>query len=146
MSLTTDNVRASPLPNAWQIGKLTIAGVFMGVAELIFCIAILAVAKFHLGYGIEMLQTLAFVVIVFGNQATIYTNRERRRLGSSCPSIWLIGSSVIDLLIASSLAICGIAMAPLPMFVVGAILLAAVIFAFLLDFVKIPVFNRLKIA
>jgi H+-transporting ATPase len=145
MSLTTDNVRPSPAPNAWQIGKLTMAGVFMGVAELIFCVAILAIAKFHLGYGIEMLQTTAFVVIVFGNQPTTYTNRERRRLGSSCPSKWLIGSSVIDLLIASTLAICGIAMAPLPMFVVGAILVAAVVFAFVLDVAKVPVFNRLKI-
>jgi H+-transporting ATPase len=146
MSLTTDNVRPSPVPNAWQIGKLTVAGVFMGVAELVFCVAILAIAKFHLGYGIETLQTLAFVVIVFGNQATTYTNRERRRLGSSCPSKWLIGSSVIDLLIASTLAIRGIAMAPLPMFVVAAILMAAVVFAFVLDVAKVPVFNRLKIA
>jgi H+-transporting ATPase len=145
MSLTTDNVRPSPVPNAWHIGKLTIAGVFMGVAELIFCITILAIAKFHSGYGIETLQTLAFVVIVFGNQATTYTNRERRRLGSSCPSKWLIGSSVIDLLIASALATRGIAMAPLPMFVVGAILVAAVVFAFALDVAKVPVFNRLKI-
>jgi len=30
MSLTTDNVRPSPAPNAWQIGNLTIAGVLMG--------------------------------------------------------------------------------------------------------------------
>ena len=36
------------------------------------------------------------------------------RLGSCRPSLWLIGSSVIDLLIGSTLAICGIAMAPLP--------------------------------
>jgi H+-transporting ATPase len=27
MSLTTDNVRPSPMPNAWRIGELTIAGV-----------------------------------------------------------------------------------------------------------------------
>ena len=33
MSLTTDNVRPSPLPNAWRIGRLTIAGVFMGVCR-----------------------------------------------------------------------------------------------------------------
>ena len=33
MSLTTDNVRPSPMPNAWRIGKLTIAGVFMGVCR-----------------------------------------------------------------------------------------------------------------
>jgi hypothetical protein len=30
MSLTTDNVRPSPMPNAWRIGNLTIAGVIMG--------------------------------------------------------------------------------------------------------------------
>jgi hypothetical protein len=37
-------------------------------------------------------------------------------------------------------------MTPLPIFVVGAILVAAAIFAFIVDFVKVPVFNRLKIA
>ncbi len=82
MSLTTDNVRPSPMPNAWRIGELTIAGVFMGISELVFCTAVLAIAKFRLGLGIEALRTLAFVAIVFGNQATTYTNRERQRLGS----------------------------------------------------------------
>jgi H+-transporting ATPase len=145
MSLTTDNVRPSPQPNAWRIGQLTIAGVFMGVSELVFCAAILAIGKFRLGFGIETLRTLAFVVIVFGNQATTYTNRERRRLGSVRPSRWLLGSSVVDLLIASTLAICGIAMTPLPVVVVGGAFAAAVVFGFLLDFAKVPVFNRLKI-
>jgi hypothetical protein len=37
-------------------------------------------------------------------------------------------------------------MAPLSIFVVGGILLAAVCFAFILDFGKVPVFRRLKIA
>ena len=35
--------------------------------------------------------------IVFGNQATTYNNRERRRLWSSRPSCWLIASSVADI-------------------------------------------------
>jgi H+-transporting ATPase len=146
MSLTTDNVRPSPMPNAWRIGALTIAGIFMGTAELVFCTAVLAIAKFHLGFGIETLRTLAFVVIVFGNQATTYTNRERRHLGSSRPSLWLVGSSVIDLLIASVLAACGIAMLPLPVFVIGATFVAAAAFAFIVDFAKVPVFRRLGIA
>ncbi len=146
MSLTTDNVRPSPAPNSWRIGALTIAGVFMGVSELVFCTAVLAFAKFRLGLGIEALRALAFVVIVFGNQATTYTNRERRRMGSSRPSPWLIGSTVVDLLIASTLATCGIAMTPLPTFVVGGTLVAAAVFAFLLDFAKVPVFRRLRIS
>jgi H+-transporting ATPase len=145
MSLATDNVRPSPMPNAWRIGRLTIAGVFMGTCELVFCTAVLAIGKFRLGLGIDALRTLAFVTIVFGNQATTYTNRERQRMGSARPSRWLIGSSAIDVLIASTLAICGIAMSPLPVFAVGGILVAAAVFAFIADFVKVPVFKRLGI-
>jgi H+-transporting ATPase len=146
MSLTTDNVRPSPKPNVWRIGELTIAGVFVGVSELIFCGTALAFAKFHLGFPIETLRTLAFVLIVFGNQATTYTNRERQHLGSSRPSRWLVASSVIDVLIASTLATCGIAMTSLPISWVGATLLGAVVFAVGLDFAKVPVFHRLEIA
>jgi len=145
MSLATDNVRPSPKPNAWRIGKLTIAGVFTGICELVYCVAVLTIAKFRMGLGIEALQTVAFLAIVFGNQATTYTNRERQRMGSAPPSRWLIGSSVIDLLIASTLVTCGIAMAPVPLFFIGGTLVAAAIFAFILDFAKVPVFKRLGI-
>ena len=82
MSLTTDNVRPSPTPNAWRIGALTIAGVFTGISELVLCTAVLAIAKFRLGFGMETLRTVAFVVIVFGNQATTYT---REMLGDTMP-------------------------------------------------------------
>jgi H+-transporting ATPase len=146
MSLTTDNVRSSPKPNVWRIGELTIAGGFMGISELVFCSAILAFAKLHLGLAIEAVRTLAFVLIVFGNQATTYTNRERQHLGASRPSPWLVGSSVVDVLIASTLATCGIAMTSLPIALVGGTLAAAVAFAVVLDFAKVPVFNRLRIA
>ena len=98
MSLTTDYVRPSAAPNAWQIGNLTIAGVIMGIGELLFCAAILTFGVYRMGFTIGALQTLAFVVIVCGNQATTYTNRERRHLWSSRPIIWLLLSSVADLL------------------------------------------------
>ena len=146
MSLTTDNVRPSISPNAWRVGRLTLAGVLMGASELVFCTAVLALAKFRMGLGIESLRTMAFVVLVFGNQATTYTNRERRRLGSSRPSGWLIASTVVDLLIASTLAIFGIAMTPLPVLLVGGTLTAAVAFAFIADLAKVPAFRRLGIA
>jgi len=146
MSLTTDNVRPSPLPNSWRIGRLTIAGVFMGIAELVFCIAVLAMGIFSMKFEIGALRTLAFVLIVFGNQATMYANRERRRLWSSRPSFWLVVSSVADTLIASTLAIWGIFMTPLPIFVVAGTLAATVVFALVVDAAKGPVFRRLGIA
>ncbi len=115
MSLTTDNVRPSPTPNAWRIGQLTIAGVALGIGYLIFCTAVLAVGKFRMDLGIEALRTLALVALVFGSQATLYAVRERRRLWSSRPSLWVIVSSVCNVLIIVALATRGIAMTPLPL-------------------------------
>jgi H+-transporting ATPase len=99
-----------------------------------------------MGFHTAKLQTLTFVVIVFGNQATTYTNRVRQHLWSSRPSIWLILSSIADLLIASTLAVGGIAMTPLPPVIVAGTLAAATAFALVLDVVKVPLFARLKIA
>jgi H+-transporting ATPase len=145
MSLATDNVTPSPRPSTWRIGSLTIAGVFMGLCELVFCTAVLAIGEFRIGLGIEALQTLTFLAIVFGNQATLYALRERQRLWSA-PSRWLVLSSVADVLIASTLAVCGIAMTALPAVVVAGTLGGAVALAFVADVAKFPVFNRLRIA
>jgi H+-transporting ATPase len=117
----------------------------MGLSELALCLAVLVVGKLQLGFGIDTLRTLAFVVIVFGNQATTYSNRARQRMWSTAPSRWLVLSSVVDVLIASTMANRGLAMAPLPLVVIGATLAAAGAFAFLVDFVKVPVFRRLAI-
>jgi H+-transporting ATPase len=141
MATTTDNVRPSPRPNAWRIGDLTIAGAVMGIGELAFCTTVLVYGVYWTDYGIDALRTLAFIVVVFGNQATTYNNRERHRLWSSRPSTWLIASSVADISIAAILAITGSAMAPLPARVVAATLGGAVVFTFLMDFVKFPVFR-----
>ena len=146
MSLTTDNVRPSSLPNAWRIGDLTIAGVAMGIGELVFCVSVLAFGAYRMELDIDALRTLAFVVIVFGNQATLYTNRERRRLWSSRPSFWLIASSVADVSIASTLAVGGIAMTSLSFVVVVAALASAILFAVILDLIKVPIFRRLKLS
>ncbi len=145
MSLTTDNVQPSPAPNVWRIGRLTIAGAIIGLCELGFCTAVLAVGEFRMALGTEALRTLAFVALVFGGEATLYAIRDRRRLWSR-PSRWLVVSSVGDLLIIAALAIGGIAMAPLPISAVAGTLAAAAAFGFVLDVVKLPVFSRLKIA
>ena len=145
MSLTTDKVRPSPTPNAWRIGNLTMAGVIMGICLLAFCSGVLAVGKFEMGLGIEALRTLAFVVLVFGSQATLYAIRQRRHLWGIRPSLWLAVSSVADIGIASTLAIDGIAMTPLPALLVAGTLAAAAAFAVVADLVKVPAFRGLGI-
>jgi H+-transporting ATPase len=145
MSLTTDHVRASATPNAWRIRNLTLAGALMGVGELFFCTAILAYGKYAVDLDLNSLRTLAFVAIVFGNQATTYGNRERRHLWASQPSVWVMVASVADILIATCLSVIGIAMTPLPLVLVLGTLAGAAVFAVVFDFVKVPAFRRLAI-
>jgi H+-transporting ATPase len=146
MSLTTDNVRPSQKPNTWRIGKLTVAGIILGVCLLSFCTGVLAVAKFILHLEKGALPTVAFIVLVFGSQATIYAIRERRHLWNSRPSLLLGVSSVVDIAIASTLAVAGLAMAPIPGVVVTGTLAAAALFALVLDLIKLPIYSHLGIA
>ncbi len=82
---------------------------------------------------------------MFGNEASLYAIRARQRLWST-PSGWLVLSSVADVLIASTLAICGIAMTALPIIFVAGTPAAAVAFAFVADVAKFPILKRLRIA
>jgi len=145
MSVTADNVRQSAKPNKWQIGKLTLACSVLGICLLGFCTSALLIGKYRLDLDISGLQTLAMVALVFGGEATLYAVRERQHLWSSRPGIWVILASIIDVVIISALAVRGIAMHSLPLIVVTSTLAAALVFAFLLDQIKVPVFRRLQI-
>jgi H+-transporting ATPase len=146
MSLTTDNVRPSPMPNAWRIGSLTTAGVTMGVCQLAFCTGVLAAGHFGLKLGTDALRTLAFAALVFSSQATIYAIRGRRHLWGPRPGLWVIVSSVADVMIASIFAVAGIFMTPLPTSVVPGVFAAAAVFAAALAVVKVLVFAPFRIA
>jgi H+-transporting ATPase len=146
MSLTTDRVQPSKMPNSWQVGRITISGVIMGVCFLAFSTAILAVGKFELHLGIEALRSMCVVGIVFGSQATTYVIRGRQHLWGLRPSLFLVLSSVADVLLISALAVCGIAMAPLNLSIIASEFAAAIAFGLLMDVVKIPLFARLSIS
>ena len=144
MSSTTDNVRPSARPNTWKIGSLTIAGVFLGLADLAFSVGVLLIGKDYLHLDLERLRTLTLVNLVFSGQAIYYVVRERRRIWSSKPSAIVLASSVADLAIVPSLAFGGILMAPLPLKIILSVFAAAVVFAFLLDQVKVSIFRLLR--
>jgi H+-transporting ATPase len=146
MSLTTDNVTPSPLPNVWRISNLTIAGAGIGLCLLAFCSATLAVGFFRLHFSTAALQSLAFIAVAFGSQSTIYALRERRHMFSLWPSRWLTLSSVCTLLVSALLAAFGVLMVSLPWAVVAGVFVASVVFAIVLDVMKMPLFSRLRLS
>jgi H+-transporting ATPase len=146
MSLTADLVRPSATSNSWNIGRITSAAIVLGGCFLAFCLRILLVGKFKLKLDIAALRALSVVAIVFGSQATIYAMQDRQRLWGLSPSVWLVSSSIADVLIISALATLGIAMSSLPIWVVGGEFAAAVVFGILLDLIMVPVFGMLRIS
>jgi H+-transporting ATPase len=144
MSSTTDNVRPSAKPNTWRIGRLTAAGVLLGLFDLAFCVGVLFVGKDYLRFDLDTLRTLTMVNLVVSGQAIYYVVRERRRIWSSRPSTIVLASSLADLLIVPTLAYAGVLMAPLPLPVILSLFAAAVVFAFALDEAKARVFRVLN--
>ena len=104
MSLTTDRATPSPMPDAWRIRKITAAAAFLGLFGLTFAVGVVTAGKYVLRFGIAELRTLAFVTLVFANQATVYVVRDRGHMWHSRPGRWLVLSSLLDMAIATSLA------------------------------------------
>ncbi|HEU4593514.1 MAG TPA: HAD-IC family P-type ATPase, partial [Steroidobacteraceae bacterium] len=136
MSLTTDRAAPSPVPGRWDMRSITMTGLVLSVCKLAFSTAMLALGQFWLGLDTAKLQTLSFVTLVIGAQATLYVVRERRPLWSSPPSRWVLGASAVDIVLVGALAVSGTLMAAVPLKVVLLVLIAAVGFALALDEVK----------
>jgi len=117
MSLTTDRVRPSKMPNSWQS---TESQVQSDARTLLPCVlhgspgsGQISVASWH-----RALQTLTWSVLCLAARPRLYHSRTPASLGLR-PSIWLVLSSVADVLIISTLATFGIAMAPLPIAIIA---------------------------
>jgi H+-transporting ATPase len=125
---------------------VTLAAIVLGLCNLAFCTAVLAVAVYRLGLvDNHGLRTLAAITLVFSSQAAFYVVRDRQHLWSSRPSVWIVLSSVIDVAIIATLAGRGILMHVLPWSLIGAVLLAAALSALVLDLVKSLLFARLRL-
>jgi H+-transporting ATPase len=140
MSLTADRAAATSRPDAWRMGVILRAAIVFALAALGFALGVLAWGRFAAGLAVGQLRTLSFVILVACTQATLYVARERRRLWSSRPGVWIVASSLIDLAITLVVALTGALSPALPASILGGVLAASVLFALALDALKTPVF------
>lgn len=145
MSSSTDNVVPSAKPSVWNIGHLTWAALGMGLFELAFCAASIATGRYLLHLDTISLRTLTVVTLDFSAQAVLYVARERRHFWRSRPGRLLMASSVVDLSIVLLLSGFGMLMKPLAPTILASLFAAAILFIFVLDAVKIALFQRLSI-
>jgi H+-transporting ATPase len=142
MALTTDRVRPSLTPNRWQVGPMVASGLIMALAWLAFSFGIFFYGRDLLQLNAGQLQTLIFLMLVLVAQANVYLIRERTHFWNSRPSGWMILATTVGLTTVSLLALQGILMAPIGLTLLLQIGAATVVFAILLDFLKVKTFRH----
>ncbi len=145
MSLATDRVVASPLPNRWNVRTIVLAATLIALPILALSFTIFGYASAVLHLPLSQLQTLLFVMLVFSGQGTIYLVRERRAFWSSRPSKWMLIGTLTDVVVVALLATQGILMTPIPAVLVAELLAIIVVFLILLDVAKIRIFDWLQL-
>ena len=142
MSIATDHVSFSPRPDRWNIRTLMFTSGALAALILMLSFTVFFVGRDRLQLPLPQLQTLVFLMLVFTGQSNVYLVRERNHFWHSRPSGWLMLSSGTDIIVVSLLATKGILMAALPWTVIGSLLIAVVLFAVLVDSLKIFIFRH----
>ena len=145
MARTADRATPSPHPNAWRLRNLTLATIPLAAFKFLFCLAVLATGALRLGLTTGQIQTLVFLMFVFAGQALVYVLRERGHFWSSRPSALMMLLSLVDIAVVTAFAVFGILMQSIPITVVLALFAATLVFALLLDQVKVAVFRHLPV-
>jgi len=143
MSVATDNVEYTSSPNLWNVKKITIASLVIGLLFVAGgAVAILAgIEYFGLKWG--ELQSYVMLMLVFTSQFRIYIVRERRHFWSSRPGRELLIASTATVIGFALLGVYGIVVPPLTLYEVLFILTLSAVLTFSLDFPKYYVFRKL---
>ncbi len=145
MSISTDRVKPSQAPNQWKVRSIVVGSILLALPILALSFSIFWYAHTVLQLPLANLQTLLFVMLVYSGQGTIYLVRERKHFWNSMPSKWMLIGTTIDILVVGLLATQGILMAPVSPVLVAELFGIISVYLVLLDFVKTPIFSKLKL-
>jgi len=139
MSLSTDRVTPSPIPERWAVRSLVMRS--LGLAALLMLLSGIvfwgATQVWRL--SIAESQTLVFVWLVFGStQANLYVMRARGFFWQRpYPGRWIVLATLFDVCAVTLLALQGWLMAPISPLLIGGMLLLAIAFLVVADQFKV---------
>lgn len=145
MAIATDRVSYSRTPDRWNVRALMTTGAVLAALMLGLSFALFFAGRNQLDLPLPQLQTLVFVMLVATGQGNIYLIRERGHFWQSQPSMWLIASSVADLIVVAAMASEGVLMAPVDPRLIAELLAIVAIYLLILDQLKVAIFRRFKV-
>lgn len=138
MSVSMDTAAPSPTPSRWVLGPLMATSLGRALLLLLLSGTVFWSAANVLELGIDKTQTMDFVWLVFSAQAVFYSTRGAGFLWQKpYPGKALIVATTFDVVLVTLMATFGWLMAPIPLSLIGAALLLAVIFLIVADLLKV---------
>ncbi len=149
ISLATDNVRGSKLPDKWNINGLVKVSSILGAATIIESFGLLYIGIHYLGFTsqLERLHTFVFDILLFSSLLTILVVRERSNFWKSIPSRILLVTVIADILFSSIISVVGIpGLLPISLISVAVALTYCLVFSLVVnDFIKIMLIKKVEI-
>ena len=149
LSLATDNVRWSRIPDTWDITGIIKVALTLGIFIVFESLGLLYFGLHYLGLAtttnVSMLHTFTFDLLIFSGLLTVFVVRERENFWHSKPSRLLLGIIIVDIILSSIISIIGIpGLASIPIAYVVGVLVYSIIFNLVInDFIKVVLIKRL---
>ncbi|MEN6621828.1 MAG: plasma-membrane proton-efflux P-type ATPase [Smithella sp.] len=142
MSLATDNAASTSGPNVWNVRKITLSSLMLGLLLVVQGLSTAAAGYYWFHLPTSQLQSLVLLSLVFTSLFKIFIIRERRHFWSSLPGKALLAAGISTLAVFFLLGVFGLIISPVPLYQVTVIFLYSAIFVFLLDIPKFYIFRK----
>jgi H+-transporting ATPase len=131
MSLATDRVTSTGNPNVWNIKKITMASLILGLLLIVEGLITVAVGRWYFHLELAQLQSLVMLIV-----------RDRRHFWSSVPGKTLLVSAAATVAAFAVLGVYGYIIPPVTTGQLLFVLLFSAGFTLLMDFPKYWVFRK----
>lgn len=142
MTLATDNVESTSNPNKWNVKNIILASLIPALFYVLgdIVVVLVGIHYFHLQW--KELTTLVMLSFIFNSQFRVLIVRERKHFWSSLPGKGLLISSTSAIVGIALIALFGILVPSLSIFIVLTVLGLSALFALGIDFPKYYLFKR----
>lgn len=142
LTLGTDRADGSGAPERWDMPRLARSSAVFAVGWLVTGLALLWYYQRVAGLDAGRTGSLLFAFLIYSAMATILMTRTRGPLWRSAPSRWVAGVVAGNLVLASVLAIAGVATAAVPATSVVWLLGVTAAATLILDAIKVRMYRH----
>ena len=142
MTIATDNVKSTSNPNKWNVKNIIFAALIPALFYVLgdIIIVLIGIHFFHLQWN--ELTSLVMLSFILNSQFRVLIVRERKHFWSSLPGKGLLLSTTSAIIGIALIAIFGILVPSLNLFVVLTVLVSSALLTLAIDFPKYYLFQK----